>query len=189
MIKYFTGIFARFSKKKVKNEEVTPSLDISKVSVIIQTEDDEVDSPSDSDVENDSEDGMHYKGGITIRTLDDYIKFNRFLAEIEDANQLRKAKKDDNELRNKHAKKAYWLTSVWLLVIVSIIYLKGFKGIKLGEFILDKTEFLTVIGTLTTSVFAFYMLVIRYLFYKPENDSEKKNKKADESKDSKSDTE
>lgn len=170
-------VLAYFKKKELEKEH--NHFDINKISKIILTEENKFNeefttSSLDDNLENISktEIGIQYGDGITINSLEDYIKLNRFLAEIQDSNQLRKAKKDDCTLRNKHAKKAFYLTLFWLLIIVFIIYLKGFKGFKTDHFILDKTEFIVVIGTLTTSIFAFYMAVIRYLFYKPNKDSQ-----------------
>lgn len=74
----------------------------------------------------------------------------------------------ERELRKSHATKAFWLTAMWGLFLSTTIFFKGFGLIKL-----EPVEFLTVIGALTTSVFGFYLLVMKFLFVRVPNQGEK----------------
>jgi hypothetical protein len=65
----------------------------------------------------------------------------------------------ERTMREAHATKAFWLTAAWGAFLAAIIVLKGVNVIKLKQ-----VEFLTVIGALTTSVFGFYLLVMKFLF-------------------------
>ena len=67
----------------------------------------------------------------------------------------------DSELKSEHAIKAFRFTYVWFVVIIAIIGLKGYM--KFTAFELSESEFLMTIGTLTTSIFAFYIIVLKYL--------------------------
>lgn len=73
--------------------------------------------------------------------------------------------KNISQQRGKHGIFALIIAFFWMIVIVLIILLQGFK---FKDFILDETSFLAVIGSLTTSVFGFYYLVIRYFFKQPK---------------------
>ncbi|MEX6626083.1 hypothetical protein PG913_03680 [Tenacibaculum pacificus] len=72
-------------------------------------------------------------------------------------------KTSERFLREKNAKLAFIFSSVWAIFIAIVILLKGFGffGFKLSE-----TEFLFVVGALTTSIFTFYLLVLKFLFDK-----------------------
>lgn len=74
----------------------------------------------------------------------------------------------ERELRKSHATKAFWLTAMWGVFLSTTIFFKGFGLIKLTQ-----VEFLTVIGALTTSVFGFYLLVMKYLFVRIHHPNER----------------
>ena len=62
-------------------------------------------------------------------------------------------------------------SSAWAIFIALIILLHGF-GKAFHFYSLTQTEFLFIIGTLTTSIFTFYTLVLKYLFYrKPDKNA------------------
>lgn len=91
----------------------------------------------------------------------EYLELERF--KIEQENE-----KLERDLRKDNAIKAFKFSVFWGVFIGVIIVLHGF-GKCYGFFELTQTEFLFIIGTLTTSIFAFYTLVLKYLFYrKPE---------------------
>ncbi|MGB0867961.1 MAG: hypothetical protein ACPGSD_00065 [Flavobacteriales bacterium] len=69
-----------------------------------------------------------------------------------------------NNQRKTHAGWALAIAFVWIAVIIAIIIMQGIPE----GFNLDNTAFLTVIGTLTTSVFGFYLIVIKFLFSTPK---------------------
>lgn len=103
------------------------------------------------------------------KTHSEYLELKRF--EIELANES-----SERTLRQKNAKKAFIFSSRWAIFIAVIILLHGF-GSCFNFFTLNQVEFLFVIGTLTTSIFAFYTLVLRYLFYrKPDKTNNLKTK-------------
>ena len=97
-----------------------------------------------------------------LGNLNDWLQYQKFVSERKDANQRRKDLAKDSELKSEHAIKAFSFTKIWFVVIIAIIILKGYSKISLFE--LSESEFLMTIGTLTTSIFAFYIIVLKYLF-------------------------
>lgn len=94
--------------------------------------------------------------------LNDWLQYQKFVSERKDANQKRKDLAKDSELKSEHAIKAFRFTKIWFVVIIAIILFKGYT--KFTSFELSESEFLMTIGTLTTSIFAFYVIVLKYLF-------------------------
>jgi len=91
----------------------------------------------------------------------------------------KKDRESERNLREENAKKAYSFSQVWAVFIGSMIVCKGFlsdlcieiemfnRVLKVENiFKLETAEFLFIIGTLTGSIFAFYVFVLRYLFYR-----------------------
>lgn len=114
-------------------------------------------SPS-SDKESLKENAYLFKGSLD--DVDNWIKHEEF--------RLRKANSDsERKLREKNAKLAFRFSSIWAVFIGVIILLKGFEG--QTSFVLTETEFIFIIGSLTASIFTFYLLVLKYLFYRPKN--------------------
>lgn len=106
-------------------------------------------------------------GNYNPKNHSEYIEFKRF--EIEQANE-----DSERTLRQENAKKAFKFSAYWGFFIGILILFHGF-GKCFNFFELTQTEFLFIIGTLTTSIFAFYTLVLKYLFYrKPEPKIKKK---------------
>lgn len=97
-----------------------------------------------------------------LGNLNDWLQYQKFVSERKDANQRRKDLAKDSELKSEHAIKAFRFTKVWFVVIIAIILFKGYT--KFTSFELSESEFLMTIGTLTTSIFAFYVIVLKYLF-------------------------
>lgn len=97
-----------------------------------------------------------------LGNLNDWLQYQKFVSERKDANQRRKDLAKDSELKSEHAIKAFSFTKIWFVVIIAIIILKGYSKISLFD--LSESEFLMTIGTLTTSIFAFYIIVLKYLF-------------------------
>lgn len=88
----------------------------------------------------------------------EFMQFKRF--EIQQKNQ-----KSERKLRKKNARLAFYFSSAWAIFIGIVVLLHGF-GQQFKFFTLSQTEFLFIIGSLTGSIFAFYTLVLRYLFYR-----------------------
>lgn len=80
----------------------------------------------------------------------------------------------ERSLRKDNALKAFRFSSIWAVFIGTIIILHGF-GRCYGFFDLTQTEFIFILGTLTTGIFAFYTLVLKYLFYRKRRLVEKKS--------------
>lgn len=97
-----------------------------------------------------------------LGNLNDWLQYQKFVSERKDDNQKRKDLAKDSELKSEHAIKAFKFTRVWFVVIIAIILFKGYT--KFTSFELSESEFLMTIGTLTTSIFAFYVIVLKYLF-------------------------
>ena len=104
----------------------------------------------------------------TSSNIDEWIRHEEF----------RLKKKNDNserKLREKNAKSALWFSASWAIFIAVVILLHGF-GKCFSFFEMTQTEFLFIIGTLTTSIFAFYTLVLKYLFYRKNTVKENNSK-------------
>lgn len=97
-----------------------------------------------------------------LGNLNDWLQYQKFVSERKDANQKRKDLAKDSVLKSEHAIKAFSFTKIWFIVIIAIIALRGYTKFTLFE--LTESEFLMTIGTLTTSIFAFYIIVLKYLF-------------------------
>ena len=101
------------------------------------------------------------------RNHKEFLEFRNF--KINEKNE-----KSERELRKENAKSALIFSSAWAIFIAIIIVLHGF-GKSFNFFSLTQTEFLFIIGTLTTSIFTFYTLVLKYLFYrKPDKNTHSK---------------
>lgn len=94
-----------------------------------------------------------FGGGLD--EIDVWLKHEEF--------RLKKINSDsERKLREAHATKAFWFSIIWVFFILVFIFLHGFK--LYSCFNLTETEFLFLCGTFTTSVFAFYLIVIKNLF-------------------------
>lgn len=111
-----------------------------------------------------------YKGDLT--GIEVWLEHEEFRLKKRDRESERK-------LREENAEKAYRFAKIWAYFIGFIILSKGFLSdlcleieifdriLKVENiFKLETAEFLFVIGTLTGSIFAFYVFVLRYLFYR-----------------------
>lgn len=105
-----------------------------------------------------------------LGNLNDWLQYQKFVSERKDANQRREDLANDSDLKSEHAVKAFRFTYVWFVVIIAIISFKGYA--KFTGFELSESEFLMTIGTLTTSIFAFYIIVLKYLFNPGSRDRE-----------------
>ena len=111
-----------------------------------------------NDVDSQSQkERLEYFSG-ELNKIDTWLKHEEF--------RLKKLNSDsERTLREKNAKLAFRFSSLWAIFIALIILFKGFKY-KLFE--LTETEFIFIIGSLTASIFTFYLLVVKYLFYRNE---------------------
>ena len=94
----------------------------------------------------------------------EHLEFRRFKVE-------RKNERLERTLRKENAAKAFSFTRCWTVFIGVLILLKGFG--KHIQFTLTTVEFLGVIGSLTASIFTFYILVLKYLFYRKDKNDKK----------------
>ncbi len=65
----------------------------------------------------------------------------------------------NNEARVRYARRTFYLTCLWIVVVMSIVILNGVNLIHLSD-----TVLVTLITTTTINVFGFFLLVIKYLF-------------------------
>lgn len=100
---------------------------------------------------------VHEQDRFFPQTMPERIEWERLQMQIKD-------NEAERELRKSHATKAFWLTAMWAVFLSATIFLKGF-----GVITLNQVEFLAVIGALTTSVFGFYLLVMKFLFVRAPN--------------------
>jgi hypothetical protein len=111
-----------------------------------------------NDVDSKSQKERHEYFSGELNKIDTWLKHEEF--------RLKKINSDSERiLREKNAKLAFSFSASWAVFIAIIILFKGFmfKSFKLTE-----TEFIFIIGSLTASIFTFYLLVIKYLFYRKE---------------------
>jgi hypothetical protein len=126
-------------------------------------------APKTDNVKEEAEKEENLMKPYDPKTHTEFLELERF--KIEQENE-----KLERELRKDNAIKAFKFSASWGIFIALLILFHGF-GKCYNFFELTQTEFLFIIGTLTTSIFAFYTLVLKYLFYrKPE--SKTRTKKA-----------
>lgn len=113
--------------------------------------------------EAENEENLIKNGNTNPQNYNEFMQFKRF--KIQQKNE-----KSERKLRKKNAKLAFIFSSAWAVFIAIVILLHGF-GQQFKFFSLSQTEFLFIIGSLTASIFAFYTLVLRYLFYRRETSS------------------
>ncbi|MCD8413395.1 hypothetical protein [Tenacibaculum finnmarkense] len=115
------------------------------------------DIDANADPKSSKEDVFLFEFTGKFESFQEYIQHEEFVVKKLD-------KQSERILREKNAKLVFRFSSVWAVFIGIVILLKGF-GLFLG-FKLSQTEFLFIIGTLTSSIFAFYLLVLKFLFDK-----------------------
>lgn len=84
----------------------------------------------------------------------DFLEGKRHEAEIQDYTQ-------DVLMRKKYAAHIFWLMCGWLLAILAIIFLEGFKY---KCFDLSDTILITLITTTTGNIALYFLVVTKYLF-------------------------
>lgn len=117
----------------------------------------DIDSSADS--KSSKEDVFLFEFTGKFESFQEYIQHEEFIISKLD-------RQSERVLREKNAKLAFRFSSVWAVFIALIILLKGFGNWNWLCFELTQGEFLFVIGSLTTSIFAFYLLVLKFLFDK-----------------------
>ncbi len=70
----------------------------------------------------------------------------------------------NQEARKKYAHRIFIITSGWLISVVGILLLAGFRKIVLSDAIL-----IALLGTTTVNVLGFFVIVIQYLFNKDKS--------------------
>ncbi|MCD8402153.1 hypothetical protein [Tenacibaculum finnmarkense] len=111
---------------------------------------------ANADSKSSKEDVFLFEFTGKFESFQEYIQHEEFVVKKLD-------KQSERILREKNAKLAFIFSSFWAIFIGIVILLKGFGfwGFKLSE-----TAFLFIIGALTTSIFTFYLLVLKFLFDK-----------------------
>jgi hypothetical protein len=130
-------------------------------------------APKNDNVKDEAENEEKLFKPYDPKTHSEFLELERF--KIEQENE-----KLERELRRDNAKKAFKFSAYWGGFIGILILFHGF-GKCFNFFELTQTEFLFIIGTLTTSIFTFYTLVLKYLFYRkpePKTTSKKVSQKA-----------
>jgi hypothetical protein len=104
-----------------------------------------------------------------LSNLDSFLRLHAF--------QVQKQNEDsERKMRELNANRAFWFSTIWAIFIGLVVIAHGvfpnitlfLKEEKFNNIIfLNQTEFITVIGTLTGSILTYYLLVIRYFFYRP----------------------
>lgn len=90
-----------------------------------------------------------------LNDIDTWLKYEEF--------KLKKRNQDsERQLRERNAERAFVFTFFWAVFVVLIIFVYGCR--KRNDFQLSEMEFMFICGTLTTSMFAFYLIVIKSLF-------------------------
>jgi hypothetical protein len=85
----------------------------------------------------------------------EYLEFKRYKLD-------QKNEKSERKLREENAGRAFWFSFGWAIFIGLIIFMHAMCP----AFTLTETEFLAVIGTMTLSILVYYLLVVKYLFYR-----------------------
>ena len=96
----------------------------------------------------------YYSGDLS--NMDDWITHEEF--RLKQKNQ-----ESERGLREINADRAFHFSKFWAMFIGLIIILFGFKSCT--NFNLSEPAFLLILGSLTASIFTFYLLVLKYLFY------------------------
>lgn len=87
-------------------------------------------------------------------SIDNLLKIEKLKLKIKNA-------EIEKKLRIENAQRAYHVVCGWSVFIGIFILLSGFK---ITTFSISETSFMFVCGTLTVSMFLFYLTVIRNLF-------------------------
>lgn len=80
------------------------------------------------------------------------------------AEELASAKQDRGE-RKLYAARIFYLMCVWLALLFAVLALEGWEA---GGFHLEQGVLLALIGGTTANVLGIFVLVARYLFWKPK---------------------
>lgn len=92
-------------------------------------------------------------------TFDEYMRHEEFI--------IRKLNnQSERKLREENANKAFNFSLGWAGFIGFIILMKSFFP---SKFVMTEAEYLATIGTLSITILTYYLVVIRYLFYKKNN--------------------
>lgn len=126
-----------------------------------------IDIDPDADIKSTQEEETLFQFTGNFKNFTEYLQHEEFIIKKLD-------KQSERILREKNAKLAFQFSSIWAVFIAMVIILKGFGNWYWLCFELSQTEFLFIIGTLTTSIFTFYTLVLRYLFYGKLNENKTK---------------
>jgi hypothetical protein len=114
------------------------------------------------------------ENNLSDKEADSFYNFNGQFANFQEYLEHEKFtitklnNQSERKLREENAERAYYFSFKWAIFICVLILLYGFGGF-IWEFKLSQTEFMFIIGSLTTSIFAFYVLVLKYLFNKDSN--------------------
>lgn len=94
-----------------------------------------------------------FDGDLT--DIEVFLKYEKFKIQKENEDSER-------ELRKSNANRAFWFSAIWAVFVAFIVLLHA----SCRYFVLKESEFIFVIGSLTASILTYYLLVIKYLFYR-----------------------
>jgi hypothetical protein len=94
----------------------------------------------------------------TQSTDDNKFDLNKSLKEF----QLQELQ-DSHKLRKKYCDRIFWLVTVWIALILLILFLSGFQ---IYKFKLDSSVLITISTTTTISVLGLFAIVAKWLFPK-----------------------
>jgi hypothetical protein len=145
-------------EEQTKEEKLATEVD----NYFEKEQEDVVENKADQQSTNEKKALFSYNGDFT--DIDIWIKHEEFRLRVKEFNLKKQNEDSERILREKNAVLAFKFSAVWACFIGIIILLHAmFLYFKLTE-----TEFLTVIGALTTSILIYYLFVIKYLFYRPK---------------------
>jgi len=150
--------------KKEKEKQQQPKIGSEAESFFKESPPSDIDSQEDNKSSREEDTLFNFTGNF--KNFGEYLTHEEFI--IKKLNN-----QSERKLREKNAELAFKFSSIWAIFIGVIILLKGF-GDQWTCFYLSQAEFLFVIGSLTASIFAFYILVLKYLFYRNENNKNSK---------------
>lgn len=92
-----------------------------------------------------------------LSDIEVFLKYEKFKIQKENEDSER-------DLRKSNANRAFWFSAIWATFVAILILLHG----SCKYFHLKESEFIFVVGSLTASILTYYLLVIKYLFYRKE---------------------
>ena len=92
--------------------------------------------------------------------------------ELENQREGYRGRRQDRKERKKYARHVFALVCVWLIAVLSMVFLQGIGGntvlllefVRIGPFNLSDSVLITLVSSTTASIVAIFVIVARYLF-------------------------